>query len=164
MRLAAWYNNALLVIESNTVEMEAGKEADTGGEDAEYILDIVGNIYPNLYMRRGKEEDVGEEVKRVYGFQTNRFTKPKIINFMKTCLREDKWEEPSGLCLDEMSLYVQEKNKFTAPPKKHDDVLMATAIGLWICWNEMDEPSWIRQPKTTEKTVIRGDTAGLAHL
>ena len=164
MRLAAWYNNALLVIESNTVEMEAGKEADTGGEDAEYILDIVGNIYPNLYMRRGKEEDVGEEVKRVYGFQTNRFTKPKIINFMKTCLREDKWEEPSGLCLDEMSLYVQEKNKFTAPPKKHDDVLMATAIGLWICWNEMDEPSWIRKPKTTEKTVIRGDTAGLANL
>ena len=164
MRLAAWYNNALLVIESNTVETEAGKEADTGGNDAEYILDIVGDIYPNLYMRRGKEENVGEEVKRVYGFQTNRFTKPKIINFMKTCLREDKWVEPSGLCLDEMSLYVQEKNKFTAPPRKHDDVLMATAIGLWVCWNEMDEPSWIRTSQKGGQTVIHGDSAGLANL
>lgn len=164
MRLAAWYNNALLVIESNTVEMEMGKEADTGGDGSEYILDIVGDIYPNLYMRRGKEEDVGETVKPVYGFQTNRFTKPKIINFMKTCLREDKWEEPSGLCLDEMSLYIQDKNKFTAPPKKHDDVLMATAIGLWVAWNEMDIPTWIRKADPKKKVVIHGDASGLTNL
>ena len=164
MRLAAWYNNALLVIESNTVETEMGKEADTGGEDAEYILNIVGEIYPNLYMRGQKEEKAGGVVLPIYGFQTNKFTKPKIINFMKTCLRENKWVEPSGLCMDEMSLYVQEKNKFTAPPKKHDDVLMATAIGLWIAWNEMDEPSWIREPDPKEKTTIHGDTFGLTRL
>ena len=164
MRLAAWYNNALLVIESNTVEMEMGKEADTGGEDAEYILNIVGDIYPNLYMRGQKEEKASGKVLPIYGFQTNKFTKPKIINFMKTCLREDKWDEPSGLCLDEMSLYQQEKNKFTAPPKKHDDVLMATAIGLWVAWNEMDEPSWIRKNTHKVRPHIEGDDSGLANL
>ena len=164
MRLAAWYNNALLVIESNTVETEAGKEADTDGEDSEYILNIVGDIYPNLYMRGQKEEKAGGKVLPIYGFQTNRFTKPKIINFMKTCLREDKWNEPSGLCLDEMSLYIQEKNKFTAPPKKHDDVLMATAIGLWIAWNEMDEPSWIRPANPKSRKSIDGDDSGLTNL
>ena len=164
MRLAAWYNNALLVIESNTVETEAGKEADTGGEDAEYILNIVGDIYPNLYMRGQKEEKAGGKVLPIYGFQTNRFTKPKIINFMKACLREDRWDEPSELCLLEMGLYIQDKNKFTAPPKKHDDVLMATAIGLWICWNEMDVPSWIQQPTKQGRKVIEGDGSGLANL
>ena len=164
MRLAAWYNNALLVIESNTVETELGKIPDTGGDDSEYILDIVGNIYPNLYFRREKEEKANGTVVPVYGFQTNRFTKPKIINFMKTCLREDKWDEPSILCLDEMSLYIQEKNKFTAPAKKHDDVLMATAIGLWIAWNEMPIPSWILQRNDHMGDVIVGDSRGVSHF
>lgn len=164
MRLAAWYNNALLVIESNTVEMELGKEADTGGDGSEYILDIVGKIYPNLYFRREKEEKANGTVVPVYGFQTNKFTKPKIINFMKTCLREDKWDEPSGLCLDEMSLYIQEKNKFTAPAKKHDDVLMATAIGLWIAWKEMPLPTWIVPRQTHAGERIRGDSRGLTNF
>lgn len=163
MRLAAWYNNALLVIESNTVEME-NRESETGGDGSEYILDIVGEIYPNLYQRRGKSEDVKESVQPRWGFKTDRFTKPKIIDFMKTCLREDKWYEPSEICCEEMSQYIQVQNKFTAPPKKHDDVLMATAILLWICYREMDLPEWIRRSGGDGRPKIRGRNSGLVNL
>ena len=162
MRLAAWYNNALLVIECNTVEME-NQETDTGGDGSGYILDIVGDIYPNLYMRSGNAEDVRESPKRKWGFRTDRFTKPKIINFMKTCLRENKWYEPSEICCEEMSQYVQVANKFTAPPKKHDDVLMATAILLWIAFNEMEHPQWIRRTETSTNRIT-GTNSSVVNL
>lgn len=147
MRLAAWYGNALLVVESNTVEME-NKERETGGVNgSEYILDIVGDLYPNLYMRHTKEEEVREGTTGHWGFQTNAFTKPKIISHMKACLYGSRWDEPSELCCEEMSQYIEVRNKFTAPPKKHDDVLMATAILLWVCFNEMDLPHWIKSER-----------------
>lgn len=145
MRLAAWYNNAELIIESNTLETK-DQNRQTGVDGFEYILDIVADIYPNLYMRKGKEEDIdGEKPQRKYGFHTNVSTKPKIINFMKTALRDNLWYEPSRTCCAEMSIYIEDKKKLTAPPHKHDDVLMATAILLWVAYKEMDEPRWIKQ-------------------
>lgn len=152
MRLAAWYNNALLVIESNTAEMER----DKGDENAEYILDIIGELYPNLYARQNKSEDISEKATGQWGFRTDRFTKPKIIDFMQTCLREDMWDEPSDICLEEMSQYIKDGNGYTAPPKKHDDVLMATAILLWICFREMPLPSWIRRRNSVKKESAKG--------
>lgn len=160
MRLARWYNNALLVIESNTVETE-NPERDTGGDGSEYILDIVGNIYPNLYMRRKKSEDIKNGVVRKWGFHTNRKTKPKIINHMKTCLREKMWIEPSILCTDEMSTYIEDRNTFNAAPSKHDDVVMSTAILLWICYRELPLPSWKVSGKPKRTSHVRGNPAAL---
>ena len=114
-------------------------------------------------MRSGNAEDVRESPKRKWGFRTDRFTKPKIINFMKTCLRENKWYEPSEICCEEMSQYVQVANKFTAPPKKHDDVLMATAILLWIAFNEMEHPQWIRRTETGTNRIT-GTNSSVVNL
>lgn len=159
VRLAAWYNNALLVIESNTVEME-NRERNTGGGGSEYILDIVSDIYPNQYFRHGKEEDIVPGAPRKWGFETTRFTKPKIIDNMRACLRDRRWVEPSMLCCEEMSMYIQDGNKFTAPPKKHDDVLMATAILLWVGLNEMPVPHWVEVRKIPSRETTRGNNYG----
>ncbi len=142
MRLAYWYNKALLVIESNTLETK-DKERDVGGFGTEYILDIVSDIYPNIYARDKSSEEIDPGKPRKWGFHTNTKTKPKIIDHLKKCVREQLWIEPSALACDEISMYVDIKGKFTAPPKKHDDVLMATAIGLYIAYEEMDRPKWI---------------------
>lgn len=144
LRLAAWYNNALLIIESNTLETR-DKERDTGGDGFEYIMDIVADIYDKgrLYARRKKEENIDEGTERKWGFHTNVSTKPKIIDNMRACLRDDLWDEPSKTCCQEMAIYIDDHGKFTAPPKKHDDVLMATAILLWVSYKEMDAPKWI---------------------
>lgn len=145
-RLAHWYNDALLIIESNTLETK-DKERDTGGDGFEYILDILASFYPNLYMRHKKEEDVKEGTTGKYGFHTNVSTKPKIIDNMRTCLRDELWVEPSMTCCEEMSVYIDDHGKMTAPPRKHDDVLMATAILLWVAFREMETPTWIVQRK-----------------
>lgn len=156
-RLAEWYGHALLVIESNTLETK-DKERDTGGDGFEYILDILGGFYDNLYMRRNKEEDVKEGVVGKYGFHTNAVTKPKIIDHMKTCVRDGLWYEPSRLCTNEMSTYIEDHGKFNASPKKHDDVVMATAILLWIGMKEMDMPAFIVQEEGSHKTHVKDKT------
>lgn len=156
LRLAAWYNNALLVIESNTVEME-NKEREVGGGGAEYILDLVSDIYPNQYVRKGSEENIGEKPLRKWGFRTDGVTKPKIIHHLQSCVHNRTWIEPSEICLEELSQYIQhDGNKFDAPPKKHDDVLMATAIGLWVCFKEMPLPTWKRATHI-QKARLRGE-------
>ena len=155
-RLAAWYNDALLVIESNTLETK-DKERDTSGDGFEYILDIVSKFYKNLYMRHNKEEEVGDKIIGRYGFHTNVSTKPKIIDNMKAMVRDHLWYEPSVLCCDEMSIYIDDNGKFTAPPGQHDDVVMSTAILLWVGLREMELPQWIRpQPERRQSDEIRG--------
>ena len=163
MRLARWYNNARLVIESNTMEsMDA--ERNNGIDPFEYIMEIVARIYPNIYMRSAPEEKADGSVEFKYGFQTNRLTKPKIINFMKECLRDDLWDEPSRYCTDQMASYMEDHGKTNAEHGKHDDVVMSRAIGLWICFKEMPMPAWFVQADQQEKTHISGDHYGLANL
>ena len=163
MRLAEWYNHAKLVIESNTMEsMDA--ERNNGIDSFEYILDIVSKLYSNLYMRSAPEEDADGKIIYKWGFQTNRLTKPKIINFMKECLRDDLWDEPSKLCCSEMASYMEDHGKTNAEHGKHDDVVMSRAIGLWICYKEMPLPAWIKLSETKGKKHISGDRYGLANI
>ena len=45
-------------------------------------------------------------------------------------------------CLDEYLVYERRQNgSFGAIPGHHDDLLMTRAIGLYICFNEMDPPA-----------------------
>lgn len=163
MRVAKWYNNALLVIESNTLESQ-NKERNNGIDSFEYILDIVSGLYTHLYMRHNAEEDVKDKTGNKYGFHTNPVTKPKIINFMKTCLRDDLWDEPSEYCCAQMASYMEDHGKTDAEHGKHDDIVMSRAIGLWVCFKEMPPPAWIVPAQPQDGTIIHGDTIGLTNL
>ena len=162
MRVAKWYNDALLVIESNTME-SMNKERNNGIDPFEYILDIVSEHYDNLYMRKRSEEDIKKGIAGKWGFHTNSETKPKIINFMKECLRDDLWDEPSALCCSQMATYMEDHGKTDAETGHHDDVVMSRAIGLWICYKEMELPTWITQ-KAESRNIVRGDDLGITKL
>lgn len=163
MRLAAWYNNALLVIESNTMD-QMDAERNNGIDTFEYIMEIVAKLYKNVYMRSAPEEKADGSIEFKYGFQTNRLTKPKIINFMRECLHDDLWDEPSQLCTSQMASYMEDHGKTNAEHSKHDDVVMSRAIGLWVCYKEMPMPEWIIQAAPTEQTRITGDKYGITHM
>lgn len=163
MRLAKWYNDALLVIESNTME-SLNAERNNGIDTFEYILDIVSALYKHLYMRKNKEEDTRDKTVGKWGFHTNPSTKPKIINFMKECLRDNLWDEPSDLCLAQMSSYMEDHGKTDAEHGKHDDAVMSRAIGLWVCYKEMPLPSWKKEQEKRGTTIIHGDEIGLTNL
>ena len=142
-QIAAYYDNSLLVIESNTLETH-DNERDVDGDQSQFILNQVKDVYPNLYERKQSEEAIAEGAPKRYGFHTNVATKPMVISTLVKVIREALYVERDSRCLDEYVVYEKRKNgSFGAIVGKHDDLLMTRAIGLHICFYEMDTPKII---------------------
>lgn len=154
-QIAAFYNNSLLVIESNTLETR-DKDRDVDGDQSSFILNQIKDVYDNLYARRQSEDAVREGLPVRYGFHTNTSTKPMIISSLIKTVRENLYTERDVRCLDEYLCYEKKPNgAFGAIVGKHDDLLMTRAIGLHICFYEMAIPSIITR-KSQRKTKNKG--------
>ncbi len=140
-QVAAYYNNALLVIESNTLETN-----NTKGE-AEYILTLIHEVYGRqLYARKQSAEDIRQGLPRKYGYHTNPLTKKVVIYNLKVVIRERLYIEREAACLDEYLTYVEtENNVFEAMEGYHDDRLMTRAIGMQVCYHEMELPRIVKK-------------------
>lgn len=140
-QIAAFYDNSLLVIESNTLETH-DKERQVDGDLSHFILNQIKNVYPNLYARKQTEDEIREGLPLRYGFHTNVATKPMIISTLIKVIREHLYTERDERCLDEYVVYEKKQNgAFGAIIGKHDDLLMTRAIGLHICFFEMPIPT-----------------------
>lgn len=145
-QIAKYYDNALLVIESNTLETKDKEHILEGGDQSEFILNQIKDCYDNLYARKQSEADIREGLPRKYGFHTNVATKPMVISTLVQVVREQLYVERDERCLDEYVTYERKKNgAYGAIDGKHDDLLMTRAIGLHICFNEMDMPRLIEK-------------------
>lgn len=156
-QIAAFYDNALLVIESNTLETK-DQNHDTEGDQSEFILAQIKDVYSNLYARRQSEEDIREKRPVKYGFHTNVATKPKIISALVKIVREQLYIERDSRCLDEYLSYEKVNGSYNAVIGKHDDLLMTRAIGLYICFYEMDLPKTVKlsdlHPASTTRKIV----------
>lgn len=64
-----------------------------------------------------------------------------IISGLVKYIREGLYVERDEDCLDEYLTYEQRANgSYGALPGRHDDMLMTRAIGLHICFLEMEMP------------------------
>ncbi len=150
VEIARAYDNALLVIESNTLETEG-----TEGDNFEYILNEIAGRYSNLYCRTSQVE-IKQGRPRRWGFHTNSSTKPMVINFLVKALRDGLYIERSIETTYELDLYEFKENgkEMGAVEGNHDDRVMATAILIWVCYNH-PLPSAICKPAGhTKKTRI----------
>ena len=138
-QISKWYDDALLVIESNTLETH-DKDRDVDGDQSNFILNQIKDVYDNLYARKQSEDDIINKVPVKYGFHTNTSTKPMIIANLIKVIREKLYTERDERCLDEYLTYEKVGSAYNAILGKHDDLLMTRAIGLHICYNEMDMP------------------------
>ncbi|MCH5227314.1 MAG: terminase [Muribaculaceae bacterium] len=139
-RIAKFYSDSLLVVESNTLETH-DRERLVEGNQAHYLLHQLRDAYPNLYMRKSSAEDIRNGIPVKYGFHTNIVTKPLIIANLVKVVRESLYVERDEMCLDEYLTYEQRPDgSYGAISGKHDDLLMTRAIGLHICFNEMEPP------------------------
>ena len=131
VEIAKAYDNALLVIESNTLETEG-----TEGNNFEYILNEIAGKYSNLYCRTSLNE-IRQGRPRRWGFHTNPSTKPMVINFLIKALRDGLYVERCIETTYELDLYEIKENgkEMGAVEGNHDDRVMATAILVWICYN-----------------------------
>lgn len=143
-QIAAFYNDSLLVIESNTLETHDKERQVEGGDQSQYILNQISDIYPNLYACKQSEDEIREGAPRKYGFHTNVATKPMIISTLVKVIRERLYIERDKRCLDEYDTYERKPNgAYGAIVGKHDDLLMTRAIGLHICYREMEMPEFV---------------------
>ena len=155
-QIAAFYDNSLLVIESNTLETR-DKERDTDGDHTSFILNQIADVYPNLYARRQSEEAINSGAPRKWGFHTNSSTKPMIIDHLIRMIRVQAYIERGRGCLDEYLCYEKKENgSFGAISGRHDDRLMTRAIGLFICFCEMDLPKIVQpaQPRVLRPVSV----------
>ena len=143
-QIAEFYGESLLVIESNTLETHDRQRQIEGGDQSQYVLNQISCVYPNLYARRQSEEEIRQGAPRKYGFHTNVATKPMIISSLIKAVRDALYIERDERCLDEYDTYERKKNgAYGAIDGKHDDLLMTRAIGLHICFREMDVPEFV---------------------
>ncbi len=140
-RIAAYYNNALLVIESNTVETR-DPDRDVTGYVAPYLFMQLDRKYHNIYKRRmlsGHASAASYETH--YGFHTNTQTKPIVIETLKDAVINRLWIERDEQCLNELLMYERRpNNSYGALPGCHDDLLMTRAIGMYICCQHLPPP------------------------
>lgn len=138
-QIASWYNNALLVVESNSLD----KDAETEGTHFLTVLDEIAKYYSNIYARTDPEK-VRQGLPIKYGFQTTISTKPMVIDILNAALRDDAYVERDIRACDEMDTYeIKPNGTMGAVDGCHDDIVMATAIGLWACFKYLPLPKVI---------------------
>ena len=146
-QISHWYDDALLVVESNTLETH-DKDRDVDGDMSNYILSLVKEAGVNLYERERSADEIREGAPAKYGFHTNVKTKPDLIATLVTVVREEMYVERDERCLDEMLTYEKRQNgSFGAIPGKHDDLLMTRAIGMFVSMYKMDTPKIVKRAR-----------------
>ena len=151
--LAHVYSDALLVIESNTADRE--RDTNTEGDHFGTIVEEISHFYPNLYQRNSSPEKVQDRLEMRYGFQTNKLTKQWVIDLLTAFVDDQLYDEPDEDMFKELRIYERKEDGSMGNIKgrgNHDDVLMSTAIGLWVSTNDMRAPSWIQQDKRQRRS------------
>lgn len=131
-QIAFWYNQALLIFESNTAETE--KETDTEGNHTEFIYDTIAACYTNLYSRTPADQ-IRQGIPAKWGFHTNKSTKALIIDNYISLLREGGYIERDNEACNEARFYeIKANGSYGAIDGQHDDILMSRMIALQICY------------------------------
>ena len=140
-QIATYYGNAELVMESNTLESNA-KMVDENHFIT--VMDEIKDYYPNIYARTDPQRIVDGAPVR-YGFHTNKATKQAMIDFNIKTYRELGYVEYDSRAMDEADTYEKKPgNRFGAVEGCHDDIHMATTIGLYVA-DSMKMPIEIQQ-------------------
>lgn len=151
VQIATAYDNALLVIESNTLETE-----QTEGDHFDYILDEIAYHYDNLYCRTPAEK-IKMGFDPVWGFHTNKSTKRMVCDHQKKVLRENMYIETCAEACDEHDfMEIKSNGSVGAVDGQHDDRHITRAIGVWVCYDYLNAPRiFTEKPK---KRVFKKQT------
>ena len=157
-QIAAYYDNALLVVESNTLEMK-GHE----GNHFNTLLSEIADFYPNMY-RRTKDEQLVKGGTIRYGFQTNSVTKPMVCDYELWALREGMYIERDEDAVNEHSTFeVKDNGELGAVEGNHDDCHITRAIGNYFNWKIMPAPKFIKNnPEPPKRKTGNVDQFGAA--
>jgi hypothetical protein len=145
--LGKYYNTALVSIEANFNKVPI-----------KVLQDL---LYWNMFKRE-TVDSIEEHRQEKYGFVTDRFTRPIIIDLLKSVVRDSVDTLSDMATIDEMFTFVYNKmNKAEAEAGKHDDLVIALAIAHYSrgqMWTEInDEYSFKNIRKTVANTIEHDD-------
>jgi len=110
------YNNALLAVEVNNHGLTT-------------ITILKQLLYPSMYFRPSKFEVVGAPWSEKLGWRTTRLTRNLLIDDLGQAIRDHDLIVHSKYLLDEMTVFVYDKNNNAGPMDSfHDDCIFATGI------------------------------------
>ena len=113
--LGRWYNNALVVPESNSIGLAT-------------VQQLFGMNYPNIYQQKKTANTAGDNVNHL-GFKTTMSTRPPIISNLRRMIEDEDIMIPSSLLLEELrNFIVTESGKAEASTGHYDDMVMSLAI------------------------------------
>lgn len=117
-KVGKYYNWALLAIEVN--------------KDGLWVNDALEKLgYVNLYYRK-VFDDITQKVTKFFGWKTTSATRPFCLAALKAIFFRKNSGFPTAI-LNEMLTFIRnEKGRPEAMDKKHDDVIMAAAIGYAV--------------------------------
>lgn len=116
--LGEWYNDALIAVEENNHGLT--------------VLNSLKTDYSNLYKRTSYNK-VNDETKEELGWWTSEQTKKLAIDNLARLIREKRLGIKSKRFVQECMTYViDEKGHTNAQEGSYDDVVMASAIILYV--------------------------------
>lgn len=138
-KLAIYYCRACLAIERTGLGLS--------------VVDQIFPLYHNLFYKQIMTKGYPERTDKI-GWDTNSLTKPQIISNLSRAISQKEFNCPDKVFWQETLTFVNNDGKLEAQGKSrgertYDDVVMSTAITLWV-HNEI--PPAIRK-KFTPKLV-----------
>lgn len=163
-QIAHYYDDALLVIESNTYETKNKKSDDAAVSEGDHtytVLDTLGGIYENLYRRRTTPDNTADKATRHIGWHMNKQTKYMAYDDYTVRLREGDYMEYSQDAADEaMWLMNAPGGKIEAMEGTHDDIQDTTAVGCYIAFGGMEPVKIVEDAPHRTPSVRHPNTGG----
>ena len=138
VKLGMFYNEAYLGIESNNHGLTT-------------IKSVLRKEYWNIYYQKSYDK-IDEKITKKIGWNTNRRTKPIMINTLAEYIREMwlgiKWDTLISECF---TYIIEEDGSTNAQAGAHDDTIIATAIALQLLLEGRGEDYTPEIPRDEQK-------------
>lgn len=139
LQVAIMYDNALLVIESNTIDSRDKKKDDNWVASGEHVYTVLNKLeesgYDNLYYRKAPPDTAGGPPTRKVGWNMNRQTKYLAYDTYYEKVREGEYVEHSMDAYVEAEYLETNNGTIEAMRGKRDDIQDTTATGVHICYD-----------------------------
>lgn len=136
-KVGKFYNWALLAIEVN--------------KDGLWVNDALEKLgYVNLYYRK-VFDDITQKVTKFFGWKTTSATRPFCLAALKAIFFRKNSGFPTAILKEMLTFIRNKKGRPEAMDKKHDDVIMAAAIGYAVL---QEQGRYVDDAKPGEGTSI----------
>jgi hypothetical protein len=150
VEIAEYYNHGLIVAEVNYSHAIY-----------DYIVDLG---YKNLYYTESVSRIDRKQNNREFGFKTTKLTKAPVISSLRALLNENPEAIPDKDFWYETEYYVLQDvatNRMNAVSGHHDDIIMANAIGFYVCNSFQAKQTYSRSIDKLNQNENKRDIIGL---